>query len=556
MSHHTHSTNCGCTNLVSPCTASTGCLSTNYAKCIYYSGDTLTGCVALTSGENLDVSLGKIVDAICALTPDDLAWNTFDYACLDSYTSAQEFAEGISAAHCSLVDDVEDIQTPTFILCSLFTSGAYEITPGTTTIQQILGFYASILCNVNSLSADSISITNGCFTEITTETSLSDYFQWVVDNTCSIRTAVLASIAGVSNRVTAIQNYVGAAGTISSGHDNSDCLGGGASDTAYATIELLKSKVCEIDATVDLIPDLANIALTWAPCFYSNTAQTLLTQLGRIVSTLKAVNFQFDAGDFTVTPAACGPTISLNGVAGFTCSDLETCSIHYLEDVTDTADISGDTGGSLTYDYALGYYRPIRHVITVTTPAAPLAATGPNPLGAEIVTTLNANAANLSRNFAINFRENAWLDLTPFVGTYTTAGTGDATPMIMKTWDRQIKFRGEFYSGGGAAALYELGGAGQPLNEDSGVQIFSSITADYRPSQLTSIFVPIKYQNTLTDPNAYVVMGELIFNPITGHIKLYTRDQNYLMANIAGASGTDEYLGNYFVSLFGTVINI
>lgn len=546
---------CGCNEInTTPCTSGTGCTSTNYAKCILYSGTTLTDCVALTNGENLDVSLGKIVDAICALTPADLAWNTFDYSCLASYTTAQEFAEGISAAHCALVTRVEDLETPTFTLCSLFTSGDYEITPGTTTLEEILGFYAEILCNLSTGGTPTMTLTDSCFTSSAALSSLEDYLQWIIDNTCSIKTALTALITANTNKITAIQSYLGPAATIASKHDNTDCLGGGATDTAYDTIELLKSMTCSLYTTVEALPDLDNIALSWAPCLYSNTATTLSTQLGRIVTRIKAQNYTFDAGDFTTTVGACGSTISLNGAIGFACSDLDSCSIHNIGDVTETADISTDTGGSLTYDFALGYYRPIKHIIAVTTPGFPLAATGPNPRGMEIVTTTSGNAADLSKSFAINVREEAWADLTTYEGTYTTSGTGDFLPMVMKTWDGMIKFRGEFHSGGGASSLYILGGAGQPLNKDAGVQVFSSIPSAYRPTQIVSIPVPVKYTNTLTNPNAYYIMGELIINPSTGHIKLYVRDQNYLASNIDGAAGTDEYLGDYIVSLAGIVI--
>lgn len=547
---------CTCNDITTtPCTSTTGCTSTNYAKCILYSGATLTGCVALTSGENLDVSLNKIVTALCALTPADLSWNTFDYSCLASYTTAQEFAEGISAAHCALVTRVSDLETPTFTLCSLFTSGAYQITPGTTTLEEILGFYAAILCNLSTGGTPTMTLTDNCFTSSAALSSLEDYIQWIIDNTCSINTALGLLITANTNKITAIQTYLGPAATIASGHDNTDCLGGGATDNVYNTIELLKSMTCSLYTTVEALPDLDNIALSWAPCLYSNTATTLATQLGRIVTRIKAQNYTFDAGDFTTTVGACGSTISLNGALAFSCSDLLSCSIHNIGDVTATADISTDTGGSLTYDFALGYYRPIKHLITVTTPTAPLAATGLNPRGAEIVTTLDGNPANLSRNFAINFREEAWLDLTSYVGTYidATNGLNGKTPMIMKTWDGQIKFRGEF---GSAAGVAGLGSAGQPLGNAGGlpIRLFSSIPALYRPVEITVIPVPLRYPSSGVGNEAYL-MGMMEFDPATGHIELYVNNLDYLYTNIAGNAGTDEYSGAYTGSLQGLVIN-
>lgn len=545
---------CGCNSITTtPCTASTGCISTNYAKCILYSGATLTNCVPLTSGENLDVSLGKIVNAICALTPANLSWNLFNYSCLTAYTTAQGFAEGISAAHCALVTRVVELEAPVFTLCSLFQASPYTITPGTTSLETILQYYGAAICALQANNPSVITLSNNCFPELTTQSTLQAYLQWIVNGVCTIRTAILTIVSGHTSQLTAIQNYIGPVSTVASRHDNSDCLGGGVTDTVYDTIQLLKTKLCVINSTVAALPDLANMSLSWAPCFYSNATTTLSTQLGRMVSRLKLQNFQFDAGDFTVTANACGPIISLNAALAFNCSDLGSCSIHSLGDVINTDDSGSDTGGNLTYDHALGYYRPIRQLITLAYGGRAQAA-GAGTI--SITTTTPVNTADLSRAFTIVVEEQQWLDLTPYAGTYITPGTGVNTPMLMKTWDGMLKFKGEFYSGPGAASLYILGGSGQPLNNDSGIQLFASIPLAYRPTTTAAIPILVKYHNNVgTNPNAFNLMGDFLFSSATGHIRLYTRDSGALAANIDGAPGTDNYLGNYYASLWGAVIN-
>ena len=552
---------CGCNTITTtPCTASTGCLTTNYAKCILYSGATLTGCVALTNGENLDVSLNKIVTALCALTPSDISWATFDYACLAAYTSAETFAEGISAAHCALVTRMVAVEAPTFTTCTLFQSAPYTITPGTSTLQQILQIYGEAICAMTGSDVSTWTITDNCFTSSAALSSLEEFTQWIIDNTCTIKTSLTALITANTNKITAIQAYLGPASTIATKHDNSDCLAGGVADTAYDTIQLIKSRLCTLNATVSALPDLANVALSWGSCAYgispnsvtyNNTATSLSTQLGRMVSVLKLTNYQFDSS-FTVTHNACGPTISLNTTNAFACGDLVSCSIHHLGDVTATADGAGDTGGSLTFDFALAEYRPIKHIIAVTTGGIMSSAVG-NPRGVEVVTTAAVNPADLSKSFALNFRQDAWLDLSSYIGPYVVPGTTITTPYIMKTWDGQIKFKGAFSS----ASTYAFGATGQPLNDDLGIALFNSIPALYRPTVLTSVPVPIGYVNTLTSPNTYYLMGQLVFDPATGHVRLYVRDQNYLLTNIDGQSpaGTNEYLGAYAGQLSGVIIN-
>ena len=552
---------CGCNTITTtPCTASTGCLTTNYAKCILYSGPAISGSIVVPIGTNIDDTIQIIATAVNALTPSDISWASFDYACLDAYTSAETFAEGISAAHCALVVRVEDVETPSFTTCTLFQSAPYTITPGTSTLQQILQIYGEAICAMTGSDVSTWAITDNCFTSSAALTSLEEFTQWIIDNTCTIKTSLTALITANTNKITAIQAYLGPASTIATKHDNSDCLAGGVADTAYDTIELIKGKLCTLNATVSALPDLANVALSWGSCSYgispnsvtyNNTATSLSTQLGRIVSVLKLTNFQFDS-NFTVTHDACGPIISLNTANTFACGDLISCSIHDLGDVTATADINTDTGGSLTFDYALGYYRPIKHIIAMTTGGIMSSAVG-NPRGVEVVTTAAVNPADLSKSFAINFRQEPWLDLSSYIGPYVVPGTTITTPYIMKTWDGQIKFKGSFSS----AAVYAFGVTGQPLNDDLGIALFNSIPAVYRPTVLTSVPVPIGYVNTLTSPNTYYLMGQLVFDPSTGHVRLYVRDQNYLNTNIDGQSpaGTDEYLGNYSGQLSGVIIN-
>lgn len=539
---------CNCNDInTQPCTSSVGCITSNYAKCVYYSGATLTDCVPLTYGENLDVSLGRIVDAICALTPSDVAWNTFDYDCLASYTTAQEFAEGISAAHCALVGRVEDLETPTFTRCSLFTSGAYTITPGTTTLQTILEFYGELLCTLSADSPSGISVTAYCFTSNAGIVTLQDWIQWLVENTCSINSTLSALISGNTTAIGLLQTYLGTAPTLASKHDMS-CLSGGATETAYASIELLRDSVCALNTTVAALPDLANVTLSWASCYAYGATDTLSTQLGRIVSVLKLQKYTFSS-DFTVTTSACGNAISLAASVGaFSCSDLASCAVQNLGDVDSTTPTVGECGYRLTWDSSSGYYKLVKN--STFTNVGIQAKSGlyvSEPSGFYFKNQVTPLDCSQPLDYQIGFVEDEWFDLTPYFDADYVQAVAVYDPYIKKTWDGHIYFRGAVSSVGSPA----IGAPEQPMSNGSYSTVFTGIPAPYRPTTTAFLDIIIEFpHDTSGSPNSNLnafIPGKMQITS-TGDISVRCYDQT-----IAALVGT-TYDGDHNFSLTGKAI--
>lgn len=539
---------CGCNDITTtPCTSGTGCTSSNYAKCILYSGTSLTDCVEVTNGDNLDTVIAAIVTAICALTPADLAWNTFNYDCLGPYASAQAFAEGISAAHCALVTRVEDLETPTFTLCPLFTSGAYTITPGTTTLQDILGFYADILCDLSDNNPATITVSNYCFTSNSGIDTLELWLTWIVENVCSIRTSLLASIATETARITAIQTYLGTAGTLASKHDMS-CVGGGATETAYASIEMLRDEVCAINTTLSAMPDLNAITLSWAACYAYGATDTLSTQLGRIVSVLKLQKYTFSS-DFTVVSGACGNTVSLAASVGaFACSDLAGCSVHNLGDVDPTLPTIAECGYRLTWDNVNGYYKLVKN--STFTNVGIQAKSGVyvgEPNGFYFKNQTTPLDCSQPLDYFAGFVEDEWLDLTPYLDADYQETGANYTPHIKKTWDGHIMFKGALESVGSPA----IGAPEQPMSNGSYTTVATGIPAAYRPTVNSFIDIIVEYpHDTSGAPNANLnafVPGKLLLTS-TGTLQIRCHE-----TDIAALVGT-TYDGDHNFMLTGKAI--
>jgi hypothetical protein len=333
--------NCTCTKTTTtpPCTSSSGCLDTNYADCVFWRGDNISSCnITVTKGDTLEDAIKSLKDAICALTPADLDWTSFDYGCLGSYTTAQEFAEGVSAAICSLNSAVD--VTPNVTIsggCSSYFSG---ITPGTSTLVDILDDFIVKLCALNTFNTTgsvNTSCSAGTWSTLPNGTSLKGWINWIKSNVCSLVTSVQGDITDIQTFQSNVTTFLGTTDLF----DNTDCLSGSGSDDLQTTMALIKAKLCSIDSTVASLPNFDSVSVPWSTCggtiggswaTYTNT-NTLSTQLSRIVTQLAARTYNF-SGDFTVTPGACGTSVSLTtSVVPFTCLDLGTCSIHLLADV-------------------------------------------------------------------------------------------------------------------------------------------------------------------------------------------------------------------------------
>ena len=356
---------CTCSNptLVNPATIpATGCISTNYARCIYYSGNNITCGITANNGENLDVVIGKIATAICNVTPADLNWPAFDYQCLrldgsltssgpSDITTGQEFAEAVSIALCTLAT-AADI-TPNITIsgpCSTYFSG---LTPGTSTLVDILDDFIVKLCDLNATNSTA-GVTNACSAGVWTSvpaggSTLGTWINWIKTNVCSLVSGVQADITNLQTFQTNVETFVGDP-SFSLIDNSTSCISGSGADDLLTTINLIKNKLCSINTTVSGLPNFSAITLPWSTCpglfpSYGNTA-SLTTQLTRIVNEVAARSFSF-SGDFTVSSTACGVSVGLASAgAPFTCSDLASCALFNIGDVNAYALGTGATFNS------------------------------------------------------------------------------------------------------------------------------------------------------------------------------------------------------------------
>jgi len=349
---------CTCSNptLVTPSTPATGCISTNYARCVYYSGNNIScGSISITSGQNLDTVINTLSTAICNVTPADLAWGTFNYQCLrengsltnsgpSNITTGKEFAEAVSIALCSLATAAD--VTPNITIsgpCSTYFSG---LVPGTSTLVNILDDFIVKLCALNAQN-DTSTVTTACSAGLWTSvpasgSTLGTWVNWIKTNVCSLVTTLQGRVTNLETFESNVYTFVGDP-TLSLIDNSTSCISGSGSDSLLTTIGLIKTKLCAIDTTVASYPNFSAITLPWTSCpglfpTYGATA-SLTTQLTRIVNEIAARTYGFSS-DFTVTATSCGTTIGLATPGGFTCSDLATCSIKNLGDVDPTFVVS------------------------------------------------------------------------------------------------------------------------------------------------------------------------------------------------------------------------
>lgn len=303
----------------------------------------------ISASDNLDTIIANINSRLCTLTSVGLNYSGFNYGCLrvggnlnsvgTSITTAQGFAEAASAALCSLNTRTLALETPTFVAACV--SG---ITSGTSTLSQILTAYGTKLCSINT-QMDLTGVTPLCFTTApSTSADLQTWFDWVISNVCSIKTTTDGNVTAVTTNANNIKTYISGGSAVPASLDTSCITGGSATSTLSAAAILFTSQICAINTTLASIP-ASSYALTWATNFgttpyygytfnYTNSADTLANQLGKIVSTLGRLKLKLNSSDFVATSDADGLNIALASGVRFACSQLNTCSISALSDVT------------------------------------------------------------------------------------------------------------------------------------------------------------------------------------------------------------------------------
>jgi hypothetical protein len=308
----------------------------------------------IDSTYSVDAAIKNLHDRICNLTPTGLLYSGFNYACLRqggnlesvgaSITTAQGFAESASAAMCALNTRLKTVETPTFTVPSCVTG----LTSGVSTLGAILTEYGSKLCAIASgtggITITGVTVPGSCTmtAQPSSSASIGTWFDWVVDNFCSITTALNGSLTTTNTNISTISTFLGSTTRFNNSANCLTALGGTATDSVHATIGYLTTKLCSVDTTVNAIPSYIktdSVSLNWVGCFgsapysFSNTATSIQTQLQRIVTVLNAEKTSYSA-DFTVSTAACGSkVVALAPSAAFSCSSLASCSIDSLGDV-------------------------------------------------------------------------------------------------------------------------------------------------------------------------------------------------------------------------------
>ena len=318
---------------------------------------TVTSLAALIStSSTVDDAIVNLHQRLCTLTSVGLNYSGFNYSCLrvggaltgvgTAITSAQQFTEAASAALCSLNTRTLALETPTFTVPSCVT-----LTSGVSTLSQILTAYGSRMCTINTNVDMTGVLSNPCiaypFTTKPTTTVVSDYFNWITTNMCGMYGALSGDLVTLGNTVTSLKTYIAGGGSVPASINTSCIPGGSTTSTLSAAAILFTSQICSINSTLAGLAT-SNYALTWATNFgttpyygytfnYTNTSTTLQTQLDRVVATLGRMKMKLNASDFVATSDADGLNVSLASGVRFTCSQLNSCSISSLSDVTTTA---------------------------------------------------------------------------------------------------------------------------------------------------------------------------------------------------------------------------
>jgi hypothetical protein len=319
---------------------------------------TVASLAALISNTtSVDDAIVNLHQRLCTITSVGLNYSGFNYSCLrlgggltgvgTAITTAQGFTESAASALCSLNTRVVAVETPTFTVPSCISG----LTSASSTLGAILTAYGSKICTINTNVDMTGVLSNPCiaypFSTKPTSTVVSDYLNWITSNMCGIYQSLATDISTVGTTTNSLKTYVAGGGSIPASINTSCITGGSTTSTLAAAAILWTSQICSINSTLTALAT-PNYALTWATNFgatvyygytfgYNNTSTTLQIQLDRIVATLGRMKMKLNASDFTATSDSDGLNVSLASGVRFTCSQLNSCSISSLSDVTSSA---------------------------------------------------------------------------------------------------------------------------------------------------------------------------------------------------------------------------
>jgi hypothetical protein len=311
----------------------------------------------IANSDNLDTVIANLNSRICLATPSGLSYSGFSYGCLrvggnlnstgTSITTAQQFTEATAAALCSLNLRTIAVELPVFTVPGCIAG----ITSGVSTLSQVLTAYGSKLCTINA-NVDMTGVTsNPCISyAFTTKPStdvISDYINWITTNMCGMHTLQNTNISTVTGTAADLKTYISGVSAVPASINTSALSGGSSTSTLSAAAILFTSQIASLNSTVATLAP-GSLALTWTTNFgssayygytfgYTNSSTTLATQLGRVVDTLGRLKLKLNGSDFVATSDADGLNVSLASGVRFACSQLNSCSISALADVTTSA---------------------------------------------------------------------------------------------------------------------------------------------------------------------------------------------------------------------------
>lgn len=381
----------------------------------------------IANGDNLDVIISNLNNRLCLASessPTGLDYTAFNYSCLREggnlegvgtvITTAQGFVEATAAALCALNVRVSDVEVPGIVVDSYFSG---TLTSGTSTLVEILNAYGTAIGDLNDKFTINSTATCSAFTRFTNLTtkpsptaSLGTWFDWVYSNMCTIYGEIDNYFAEVETQLTdthtllyGISQPYPASGKGNLYVDTSCLTGGSATMNLRDAGQLLTDELCSLITTVSGL-STPSYTVDWS-CFTAPYASnsifgvqglgsftgttTLQAHLDQIAEALSDLNIKFNASDFTITSSTCGPVISLNAGATFSCSSLATCTLDNMADVayntvaanqilyrdsTNTYWVNGTqtiktkvhNGGSLGYSYSYNdfSYDPVTGKLT------------------------------------------------------------------------------------------------------------------------------------------------------------------------------------------------
>ena len=336
----------------------------------------------IPTGATLDSIISTFHNALCSsVAGGGIDYSALNYSCLRQggvltgigsvITTESQFVTSASAALCTLNTSLNAYDN-TINLTAFTNVGALPGVTAPYNLNEVLGGVATGIVNLGAQLNYASITSNPCiayaFTTKPVTSVVSDYFNWITTNMCGMFQSLTTSIGTVSTLATSLKTYISGGSAVPANINTSVLTGGSSTSTASAALILLVSQVNSLNSSVSTLTT-NNLGLTWASCFpgsfpsnsvfktqtwnWSNSSVSLQTQMDRIVTVLSTLNLKFDASQFTVTVASCGPTIALAAGVAFSPASLNAATLNDLGDVNSASPTTNhflvrDTSGQWT----------------------------------------------------------------------------------------------------------------------------------------------------------------------------------------------------------------